>query len=132
MAKKGLNAGYVSPGIPKFKAPEYVVVELRHDSRIGYSKAGFAGPADVEKDVTSLNKVLRDFNVKRIASHMGMKAKDFRELTQTLAQRGEVRAVEVRTQGRPGVVYELVRGPKEGLKEGGERSAEGGPEGDLA
>lgn len=72
MAKKRTDTGFVNVGISAVKGPRYVVVELRHDSRMGYSPTGFGGPAEVAKPTTALNKILAGFNVKRVASHFGM------------------------------------------------------------
>jgi hypothetical protein len=78
MPKKKADPGYVSPGIQAPKGPDYVVVELRHDSRIAYSTTGFSGPAEVRRPTEELNKILSSFNVKRVTSHFAMKATDIR------------------------------------------------------
>lgn len=51
------------------KTPDYVVVELRYDSRVVYSTSGFEGPDEAEKHVKSLNKTLDRFNVKKFEGH---------------------------------------------------------------
>jgi len=78
MARKQAEVGYVSPGISPPKGPDYIVMELRHDSRVAYSPTAFAGPTEVRKDTDALNKVLSAFRVKRVASHFGMKATQIR------------------------------------------------------
>ena len=78
MPRKKLDAGFVSPGISPPKEPDVVVVELRHDSRIGYSARGFGAPAALEKSADALNKVLRAFKPKKVRSHFGMTASEIR------------------------------------------------------
>jgi hypothetical protein len=48
-----------------------------------------------------------------LLKRMKMKAKDFRDLIETLVQRGEVMVVHVPTSGRTGVVYRLTDGGEE-------------------
>ncbi len=79
MVRKKIDAGYVSPGVTPVKKRDYVVVELRHNSKIAFSSRGFAGPADVERPVGALNDVLSSFGVKRIASHFGLKDTEIRQ-----------------------------------------------------
>jgi subtilisin family serine protease len=79
MARKRIEAGYLSPGISPPKGPDYIVVELKHDSRVAYSPTAFAGPTEVRKDTDALNKALSTFRVKRVASHFGMKAAQIRQ-----------------------------------------------------
>jgi hypothetical protein len=49
-----------------------------------------------------------------LLKRMKMKTKDFRELIETLIQRNDVEALPVQTKGRPGVLYRLTAGVKEG------------------
>jgi hypothetical protein len=49
-----------------------------------------------------------------LLKRMKMKAKEFKELIETLVQRDEVAAAPVQTAGRTGVVYQLNEGVKEG------------------
>ena len=49
-----------------------------------------------------------------LLKRMKVDAKHFRELIDTLAQRGEVEAVPVRTTGRSGLLYRLIEQVKEG------------------
>jgi len=48
-----------------------------------------------------------------LLKRMKIKAKDFRDLIETLVQRGDVEAVQVQTSGRTGIVYRLVSGGEE-------------------
>jgi len=79
-----------------------------------------------------------------LLKRMKMKARDFRDLVETLVQRGDIQCVQQSTSGRPGLFYRLRSGrrrrretsregvkevrpnrPESGVKEGkkGERSA---------
>jgi len=49
-----------------------------------------------------------------LLKRMKMKTKDFKELIETLIQRGDVTAAPVQTAGRTGVVYQLLDAVKEG------------------
>jgi len=49
-----------------------------------------------------------------LLKRMKMKTKDFKELIETLIQRGDVTAAPVQTAGRTGVVYRLIEAVKEG------------------
>lgn len=73
MAVKKQTPGFVSPGIRPPKEGGYVIAELRYDSQIGYSSAGFSGPASVQKAVDGLARILESFAVRRVSSHFGMR-----------------------------------------------------------
>lgn len=73
------DPGFVQPGIKTPKTPDYVIVELRHDSKVAFSTRGFAGPAESEKQVLSLNSVLEGFKVKSCSSHFGLKSSDLKK-----------------------------------------------------
>lgn len=63
------------PGASPFKpakAIPYIVAELRYDSGVAVSAAGFKAPAAKEKEVSSLNAILEGFGVKSTASHFGL------------------------------------------------------------
>ena len=80
MAKKTRRSvGYTPMRVADGKLPDYVVVELRHDSKVAYSARGFAGPAEVEEDWRRLNDILESVTVKKVASHLGMRAASIRE-----------------------------------------------------
>jgi len=49
-----------------------------------------------------------------LLKRMKMKTRDFKELIETLLQRGDVAAAPVHTAGRTGLVYRLMEGVKEG------------------
>ena len=64
--------GYVSPGIRPPRGRDYVIVELQNDSRVAFTTTGFRAPAEAEDAASRLNDTLSAFNVRRIASHLGM------------------------------------------------------------
>ena len=66
MAKKPAP-GFTSPGISAPKGPDYVVVELRHDSQVGFSTKGFMGTAAAEPSTGELNGILSQYHVRSIA-----------------------------------------------------------------
>ena len=80
MAEKKNTAG-LAPLAASPPTPDYVVAELRYDSQVGYSPAGFAGSAEAKRDVSSLNGVLEAFEVKEFGSHFDRKASDIRKRT---------------------------------------------------
>ena len=51
--------------------PRYVVVELRHDSRIAYTGSRFEAPDEVGHQVKRLNAVLEDYRIRSFGSHFG-------------------------------------------------------------
>ena len=69
--KKLVEPGFAAFGFEPAKTDEYVIVELKHTSRVAYSAAGFEGPDAVEPELSSLNKVLERYPVKQIDSHLG-------------------------------------------------------------
>jgi subtilisin family serine protease len=73
------KAGFVNPGIAEPKGPDYVIVEMRHDSRVAYSSAGFGAPAEVEPAASKLNTILEKFRVKRIDSLFRMRDRQIRQ-----------------------------------------------------
>ena len=63
------DPGYLFSKIRTPGTSDYVVVELRHDSRLGYTSAGFEGPTDTEKNGRALNRALERYGAKSIQSH---------------------------------------------------------------
>ncbi len=61
-----------------FKGVDYVVAELRYDSGVAFSTAGFAAPAAKERAAVSLNSVLEGFRVRSCGSHFGLRASALR------------------------------------------------------
>lgn len=79
MAKKAIEPGFVQTPFVELKTPDYVVVELCHDSKIAYSARGFAAPAEREKDAVKLNNVLESFRIRKFASHLKMTTTSIRK-----------------------------------------------------
>jgi hypothetical protein len=75
MLIKETDAGLTMGAFPAPKMPDYVVVELKHDSHVAYSARGFAASARWEENAASLNNVLEGYNVKAVSSHFGMSSK---------------------------------------------------------
>src|SRR5918996_3768718 len=72
------EAGFVNPGIAEPKGPDYVIVEMRHDSRVAYSPEGFSAPAEAEPAARDLNTILEKFRVRRVESLFGMRERQIR------------------------------------------------------
>jgi len=51
-----------------------------------------------------------------LLKRMKMKARDFRDLVQTLEQRGDIQCVQQSTSGQPGLFYRLRSRPRQGVK----------------
>jgi subtilisin family serine protease len=73
------KVGFVNPGIAEPKGPDYVIVEMRHDSRVAYSRAGFSAPAEAEPAARALNTILEKFHVKRVQSLFDMRERQIRQ-----------------------------------------------------
>lgn len=56
-----------------YKGNDYVVVELRYDSGVAVSTAGFKAPSAKEPAATSLNSILEGFRVKSCQSQFGLR-----------------------------------------------------------
>ena len=68
------TAGFAAGRFEVPKVPDYVVAELRYDSRVAVSAARgrFEAPAAAEGTARGLNELLAGFRIKRVASHFGM------------------------------------------------------------
>lgn len=73
------DAGFVNPGIAAPKGPDYVIVEIRHDSRVAYSPSGFSAPAEAEPAAGALNRILEKFGIKRVSSLFDMRERQIRQ-----------------------------------------------------
>ena len=73
------SAGFVSGQFDAHRIPDYVVAELRYESPVAYSAAGFRAPAEGRDQATRLNEVLERFDIQSIGSQFGMKAADVRD-----------------------------------------------------
>jgi subtilisin family serine protease len=73
------SAGFVSGEFETPKVPDYVVAELRYESPVAYSAAGFRAPAAARDQSTKLNEVLERFDIRSIGSQFGMKSAEVRD-----------------------------------------------------
>jgi hypothetical protein len=78
MKRRVRKAGLLPGPLKEPTTPDYVVVELRHDSQIAYSEQGFAAPAALEPEVSGLNRVLEGYRTKAVSSHFGVPARQVR------------------------------------------------------
>lgn len=120
MAKKMADAGFAPPAKAP-KMPDYVVAELRYDSRVVFSASNFEGPKEAESHVASLNKVLEGFKIKSFGSHFGVKASAVRKratappaalvapVTAEFAQSGFVQIVPRKADDAPELAKRLGR-----------------------
>ena len=120
-------------GFKKFKGTEYVVAELRYDSGIAVSGAGFGAAATKQKTASNLNSILESFGVKDCTSHFDMPAKELRsrsvnaptrmprKVSSAFAQSGVVRLIPknpkdcdalVRKLNRQQAVWKAYRAPQ--------------------
>ncbi len=92
MAKKP-TAGFVPGDFAAPDTPDYVIAELRYDSRVVISaKKRFAAPAAAETKAADLNSLLADFKVKRLAPHFDMPEKKLAMRAQPPGARAKVSA----------------------------------------
>ncbi len=65
--------GHPTPSrFKSFKGTDYVVAELRYNSGVAVSAAGFKAPTAAEHNATALNAILEGFKVKSCGSHFGL------------------------------------------------------------
>lgn len=60
------------------KLPDYVVVELKYQSRVAFAPSleAFGGASEVEPDVSSINSILEKFDLKECRPHFSLKKKE--------------------------------------------------------
>src|SRR5688572_887305 len=68
------KAGFISAGIATPDIPDYVVVELRYESPVGYTRSRFSAPAAAAPQADTLNDVLAKYDIKTMRSHFGLSA----------------------------------------------------------
>jgi hypothetical protein len=71
---KETKAGVVDASIGEVDFPDYVVAELRYESPVAFTPAGFGAPAASEDQASKLNSVLSKFDIASLCSHFGLKA----------------------------------------------------------
>ena len=65
--------GFVSALIAEPDVRDYVVVELRYESPVAFTRSKFVAPAAAKPQADSLNQVLDKFDVDAVRSHFGLK-----------------------------------------------------------
>jgi len=68
------KAGFVSAELKTPDIPDYVVVELRYESPVAFTRSKFAAPADAASQAETLNNVLAKYDIHALQSHFGMPA----------------------------------------------------------
>jgi subtilisin family serine protease len=66
------KAGFVSTEIEASDIPDYVVVELRYESPVAFSRSRFSAPAAAAPQADVLNNVLAKYDIKTLRSHFGL------------------------------------------------------------
>jgi hypothetical protein len=73
------RAGFVSAELKTPDIPDYVVVELRYESPVAFTRSKFAAPADAESQAETLNNVLAKYDIQKLQSHFGLPASAVKE-----------------------------------------------------
>lgn len=71
-AGSNTKAGFVSAEIEAPDIPDYVVVELRYESPIAFSRSRFSAPGAAAPQADTLNNVLAKYDIKTMRSHFGL------------------------------------------------------------
>lgn len=66
------KAGFISADVEAPDVPDYVVVELRYESPVAYSRSRFSAPAAAAPQADTLNNVLEKYDIRTIRSHFGL------------------------------------------------------------
>jgi subtilisin family serine protease len=121
MARKQTSAGYVTVTTTGPALPDYVIAELRYQSRVVISGAKFEAPAAAAAKASSLNKVLADFDVARVAPHFPLPKKKLdlrsaalpkgKKATAEFAQSGFVQVVPKNPKDAPKIAKRLEKSP---------------------
>jgi hypothetical protein len=92
MAKKPTE-GFVPGTFAAPDTPDYVIAELRYDSRVVItSRQRFAAPAAAEGRASDLNSLLASFKIKRVAPHFDLPEKKLARRAEPPAARAKVSA----------------------------------------
>lgn len=66
------KAGFVSTGIETPDVPDYVVLELRYESPVAFSKSRFSAPGAAAPQADTLNNVLAKYDIRTLRSHFDL------------------------------------------------------------
>jgi hypothetical protein len=79
------KAGFVSTTTDASGIPDYVVVELRYESPVGFSASRFSAPAAAAPQADSLNSVLAKFDIRTMRSHFALPSSAVRSRVEVAA-----------------------------------------------
>ena len=79
------KAGFISAGIAAPDVPDYVVVELRYESPVAYSRSRFSAPAAAAPQADTLNDVLAKYDIETMRSHFGLSAESVKSRIEVAA-----------------------------------------------
>ena len=79
------RAGYVPAELPAPDVPDYVVVELRYEAPVAFTKTRFAAPAAAAPQADSLNSMLARFDITAMRSQFGLPASTVRDRVEVAA-----------------------------------------------
>ncbi|MGE5794102.1 MAG: hypothetical protein ACM36B_15505, partial [Bacteroidota bacterium] len=112
--------GFVTADYDYPKAPDYVIAELRYDSRVAVSRRGrFGAPAAAAPAARALNEVLGAFDIKRVGAHFDLPERKLAaraaglparaKPTADFAQSGFVQIVPRKPKDAPRIAARLAR-----------------------
>jgi subtilisin family serine protease len=64
--------GFVSADIKEPDIPDYVLVELRYESPVAFTRSKFSAPAAAASQADTLNNVLAKYDIETMRSHFGL------------------------------------------------------------
>ena len=120
MARRRKSPGFASADYAYPKAPDYVIAELRYDSRVVVARRGrFAAAAAAEPAARVLNEALGAFDIKRVGAHFDLAERKLATRaaglpararpTADFAQSGFVQIVPRRPKDAPRIAARLAR-----------------------
>lgn len=113
MARNKRTNGFVHGGVAAPDTPDYVIAELRYDSRVVISRGDrFAAPPAAEATAANLNQLLAGFNVKRVAPQFDLSERKLAVRAQPPAARARVSA----DFAQSGFVQIVPENPKDAAK----------------
>ena len=66
---RNTKAGFVSTEIEAPDVPDYVIVELRYESPVAFTRSRFSAPAAAAPQADTLNNVLAKYDIETLRSH---------------------------------------------------------------
>jgi Subtilase family len=109
------DAGFLQSAYASPKTPDYVIAEMRYDSRIAVSRSGrFEALESRSADVTRLHDILASFRVARIAPHFDLPATTLAKRITAAPSRAEAKVSAEFAHG--GFVQVVPRNPQDCAK----------------